>query len=100
MIVRCRLAPITSILAHFALTAGSAGATTIVAAQAAASISVRLVRGMRPLIGCSLTFLVLFVGHVMADGATADRTENAMVAGVMAGHAADQRALETAFCFG
>jgi len=35
----------------------------------AASISVRLVRGMLRSIGCSLTFLVLFVGHVMADGA-------------------------------
>jgi hypothetical protein len=99
-IVRERLAPITSILAHFALTAGSAGATTIVAAQAAASISVRLVRGMRPLIGCSLTFLALFVGHVMADGATAGRPNDAMLADPLPVHAADQRALETAFCFG
>jgi hypothetical protein len=57
-----------------------------------ASISVRLVRGTR-VIGGSLTFLVLFVGQVMADGASADRTEDAMVAGVMACDAADQRAL-------
>ncbi len=66
----------------------------------AASISVRLVWGMRRLIGCTLTFLVLFVGHVMADGASTDRTEDAMVPGVMARHTTDQRALETAFRFG
>jgi len=68
--------------------------------RTAASISVRLVRGMLRSIGCSLTFLILFVGHVMADGASADRSEDAMMAGVMAGHSADQRALETAFRFG
>ena len=45
-------------------------------------------------------FLVLFVGHVMADDAAADRAEDAVVAGVMAGDAADQRALEAAFRFG
>jgi len=67
--------------------------------RTAASISVRLVRGMLRSIGCSLTFLILFVGHVMADGASADRSEDAMMAGVMAGHAADQGALETAFRF-
>jgi hypothetical protein len=52
-------------------------------------------------IGCSLlTLLVLFVGHVMADGASTDRSEDAMMPGVMAGHAANQRALETASRFG
>jgi hypothetical protein len=44
---------------------------------------------MLGLIGRSLAFLLLFVCHVMADGASADRTEDAMMAGVMAGHAAD-----------
>jgi len=52
-------------------------------------------------IGCSLlTFLALFVGHVMADGASTNRSEDAMMPGVMAGYAANQGALETAFRFG
>lgn len=42
-------------------------------------------------------------GGIKVDAArkeSADRSEDAMVAGVMAGHAAKQRALETAFRFG
>ena len=74
--------------------------TAMLKDRTAASISVRLVRGMLRSIGCSLTFLILFVGHVMADGASAYCSEDAMMAGVMAGHSADQRALETAFRFG
>ena len=44
--------------------------------------------------------LGLFVGHVMADDATADRAEDAVMAGIMAGDAADKRAFEAAFGFG
>src|ERR1700742_3633598 len=38
--------------------------------------------------------LRLLIGHVMADGAAADRAQNAMMPSVMAGDAADERALE------
>ncbi len=65
------------------------------------SISVRRVYGMLRSIGCSLpTLLALFVGHVMADRASTDRSENAMMPSVMASDAANQRALETASRFG
>ena len=37
----------------------------------------------------------LFLGEVMADGAAADRAEHAVMAGVMASHAAHDCALET-----
>ena len=51
-------------------------------------------------IGCSLlTFLTLFVGHVMAHGAPTDRSEDAMMPGVMAGDAANHSALKTASRF-
>jgi hypothetical protein len=43
---------------------------------------------------------VLFMGQVMADDAAADRAKDCVVSGVMAGHAADQRPLETAFRLG
>jgi hypothetical protein len=36
----------------------------------------------------------LFGGHVMADGAAADRAQNAVMTGVVAGDAADNRALQ------
>ncbi len=65
------------------------------------SISVRRVYGMLRSIGSSLlALLALFVGHVMADRASTDRAEDAMMPGVVAGHAANQRALETASRFG
>ena len=44
--------------------------------------------------------LALFVGHVMADDAAADRAEDGVVAGEMVGRAAGRRPLETAFRFG
>ena len=49
---------------------------------------------------CGLALLFhLFVGHVMADYAAADRAEDAVM-GNVAGDSANQRALETALGFG
>ena len=63
--------------------------------QARRSAASRLVRGMLRLglVGGRRLLLALFVGHVMADGAAADRAEDGVVAGQMAGHAADRRPL-------
>ena len=44
--------------------------------------------------------LVLFVGEMVADDAAAERAQDRMMAGVMAGDAADQRALEAALGLG
>jgi|SRR5271166_3225187 len=66
----------------------------------AASVGVRLVRGMLRLVGSRWILLALFIGHVMADDTAADRAYDGVMAGVMACHAADQRSLQTPFRFG
>ena len=61
------------------------------------SLSVGLGRRARPCAGaCRSLLLRLFVGEVMADDAAADRADDPVMAGVMAGDAADHRALQTA----
>ena len=47
-----------------------------------------------------LLLLFVHLGHVVADDAAADRAGDGVVTGVMAGDAADQRALEAAFGLG
>jgi hypothetical protein len=60
----------------------------------AASVAVRRVCRLLRSIGCSLpALLALFVGHVVADRASTDRTEDSMMPGVMASDAAHHGAL-------